>query len=465
MSFDSLGYLIFLPLVAAAYRICGKRQRWCVLLIASYFFYMQWNVQLSALIFGVTIVTWSAGIGMSRLSDVRGRRALLAASVVVCIGLLGYFKYFTFLMESVSALSVCLGGKAFEVWEIILPVGVSFYTFQAMSYVVDVYRGDLETEKHFGYYALYVSFFPQLVAGPIERTGRLLPQLRQSADPTNEDIRQGMRLLLSGFFRKVVIADFAGGFVERVYALSAADGAAVCIATLLFAVQIYCDFSGYSEIAAGSARLFGIKLMRNFDRPYGACSIREFWRRWHISLSTWFTDYVYIPMGGSRRGKLCQLAATAAVFLLSGLWHGAAWTFVVWGLAHAVLMCADVLLRPVVRQESRAAKAVGWLLTMCAVCVTWIFFRAQSLPQAFVFIRELFSAWNLTDAFSQLSFTLTDGVRLVLSVMMFPALHRLSVEDGRERDMTYVLFVIAIAIAWLIRLQNHAVSAFIYFQF
>lgn len=464
MSFDSAGYLVFLPFVAAAYRLCPKRWRWCVLLTASYFFYMQWNVQLSALIFGVTLVTWGAGLGISRISHERGRRALMAASVIVCMGLLGYFKYFTFLMESISALSVCFGAKAFEIWDIILPVGVSFYTFQAMSYVVDVYRGDLAAETHFGYYALYVSFFPQLVAGPIERTGRLLPQLRQSSNPSHEDIRQGMRLLLSGFFRKVVIADFAGSFVERVYALQTADGAAVCIATLLFAVQIYCDFSGYSEIAAGSARLFGVKLMRNFDRPYGACSIREFWRRWHISLSTWFTDYVYIPMGGSRRGLIRQLIATAVVFLLSGLWHGAAWTFVVWGLIHAVLMCIDVPLGSK-KEKSRAAKALRWIFTMSAVCFAWIFFRAQSLEQASEFVRRLFSGWNLTEAFSQLSFTLMDVVRLGMSMLMFPFLHRLSVEEGREQDMTYVLLTMVIALAWLIRLESHAVSAFIYFQF
>ncbi len=464
MSFDSIEYLIFLPLIAAAYRICPKRWRWCVLLIASYFFYMRWNAALSVLIFGVTLVTWGAGRLIERTESRRLRRAFMGIGAAACMGLLVYFKYFTFLMESVSALCAWMGGGSFEVWEVILPVGVSFYTFQALSYVADVYRGELEAERHFGYYALYVSFFPQLVAGPIERTGRLLPQLRRSDDPSREDMRQGVRLLLSGFFRKVVIADFAGSFVERVYALPAADGAAVCIATLLFAVQIYCDFCGYSEIAAGSARFLGVKLMRNFDRPYLARSIREFWRRWHISLTTWFTDYVYIPLGGSRRGMGRQIAATMIVFALSGLWHGAAWTFAVWGLLHGVMMCADVLLRSK-RHESRAAGFFGWLITMCAVCLTWIFFRAQSLPQAFEFVRRLFSPWDIAAARQLLEMSVRDVMRLVLSLSMLPMLHRLSLEGEKESDMTYVLLLIAIAIAWLVRLESSAVSMFIYFQF
>jgi len=401
---------------------------------------------------------------MECLTDVRRKRMLMGASALVCMGLLGYFKYFTFLSESLSAISVWLGGGAFRTWDVILPVGVSFYTFQAMSYVIDVYRGRLKAEKHFGYYALYVSFFPQLVAGPIERTENLLPQLKAHKNPDREDMRQGVRLLLSGFFRKVVIADFAGQFVERVYSLSMPDGASVCIATMLFALQIYCDFSGYSEIAAGSARFLGVTLMRNFDRPYLAENIREFWRRWHISLTTWFTDYVYIPMGGSRRGLARQMAATMTVFALSGLWHGAAWTFVVWGLMHGAAMCAEILLRRR-RVPNAAVKLFCRAGTLAFVCLTWIFFRAESLPHAFELCSRLFTAWDWRAALAQLNMTAADAVRLVLTLAMFPALHRLSLTEEREGDMTYVLFALAIALAWLVRLESHAVSAFIYFQF
>ncbi len=464
MSFDSLGYLLFLPLIAAAYRLCPPKSRWCVLLAGSYFFYMQWNAELAWLIFGVTVFTWGAGRWMECLTDARQKRMLMGASALVCMGLLGYFKYFTFLSESLSAVSVWLGGGAFRTWDVILPVGVSFYTFQAMSYVIDVYRGRLKAEKHFGYYALYVSFFPQLVAGPIERTENLLPQLKAHKNPDREDMRQGVRLLLSGFFRKVVIADFAGQFVERVYSLSVPDGASVCIATMLFALQIYCDFSGYSEIAAGSARFLGVRLMRNFDRPYLAENIREFWRRWHISLTTWFTDYVYIPMGGSRRGLARQMAATMTVFAFSGLWHGAAWTFVVWGLMHGAAMCAEILLRRR-RVQSTVSKMFRRVSTLAFVCLAWIFFRAESLPHAFMLCSRLFTAWDWQAALAQLNMTAADAVRLVLTLAMFPALHRLSLTEEREGDMTYVLFALAIALAWLVRLESHAVSAFIYFQF
>ena len=464
MSFDSLGYLLFLPLIVAAYRLCPAKMRWCVLLAGSYFFYMQWNAELVWLIFGVTALTWAAGLLVEQLTEQRARRILTGVTAACCMGLLGYFKYFTFLTESLSALSVWLGGGAFRTWEIILPVGVSFYTFQAMSYVLDVGRGRLRAERHFGYYALYVSFFPQLVAGPIERTENLLPQLRAHKNPSREDMRQGVRLLLSGFFRKVVIADFAGTFVERIYSLSAPDGAAVCIATMLFAIQIYCDFSGYSEIAAGSARFLGVKLMRNFERPYLSGSIREFWRRWHISLTTWFTDYVYIPLGGSRRGLGRQLGATLIVFALSGLWHGAAWTFVVWGLMHGAAMCAEVLIRRT-RARNMIGRGFGRAAMLAFVCLTWIFFRSESMTQAWMLCGRLFSAWDWNAALAQLGMTASDGVRIALTAMMFPALHRLSLTDGREGDMTYVLFVLTIALAWLVRLENHAVSAFIYFQF
>lgn len=465
MSFDSLQYLIFLPVTALLYRLCPGRRRWALLLAASYYFYMQWNVSLSLLILGVTAQTWLAGLLLSRLKTKRQRQWCVGISMAVCFGLLGYFKYFGFLSRSLSAAVAALGGSPWQTWDVILPVGISFFTFQALSYVVDVYRGDLPPEKHFGYYALYVSFFPQLVAGPIERATNLLPQLRRHADATGEDVRQGLRLLLSGLFRKVVVADFAGVFVERIYSLSAPDGAAVCIATLLFALQIYCDFAGYSEIAAGSARLMGFTLMRNFDRPYLAGSLREFWRRWHISLSTWFSDYVYIPLGGSRRGIRRQLLATMAVFILSGLWHGAAWTFVVWGVLHGLMMGAGILLRRPDAPRRRGMRLLSWAGTFSLVCFTWIFFRAESLQHAGLLIGRLFSPWSPADALAQLAWTAADTCRLLLTLAVLPLMHRLSLPDEREGDMTCVLLIIVIALAWLVRLESDVVSAFIYFQF
>lgn len=464
MSFDSLEYLIFLPLVALIYRFTPGKWRWLPLLGASWYFYASWNAALTGLIVGVTAVSWGAGLLIARTDDRRRQRLLLAADMIVCLGLLCYFKYFGFLTESLSALSQMLGGRGFDAWAVILPVGVSFYTFQAMSYVVDVYRGDMPAERHFGYFALYVSFFPQLVAGPIERATTLLPQLRAHRDPTADDLRIGLRLLLTGLFRKVVAADFAARFVDRVYALDTPDGLAVLAGTLLFALQIYCDFSGYSEIAAGSAQLMGVRLMRNFDRPYGAATIREFWRRWHISLSTWFTDYVYIPLGGSRRGRARQILATLVVFTLSGLWHGAAWTFVVWGLLHGAMMTADILLRERL-PKGRLGRAVMTLCTFSAVTLTWVFFRAESLPHAGMLLARLVSGWDVPLALTQLGMQMMDVLQLCGILALFPLLHHLSGEDKSAPDVWLVLLALAIGLGWLMRLESGAVSAFIYFQF
>lgn len=464
MSFDSLQYLIFLPVVALVYRITPGRWRWLPLLAASWFFYACWNAALTGLIIGVTVVSWVTALLISRTGDRRVQRILLAADMAVCLGLLCYFKYFGFLAETLSAIVELLGGRGFDAWTVILPVGVSFYTFQAMSYVVDVYRGDLAAERHFGYFALYVAFFPQLVAGPIERATALLPQVRAHRDPTAEDVRMGLRLLATGFFRKVVAADFAARFVDRIYALDAPDGLAVFAGTLLFALQIYCDFSGYSEIAAGSARFMGVRLMRNFDRPYLSASIREFWRRWHISLSTWFTDYVYIPLGGNRRGCTRQVVATLTVFMLSGLWHGAAWTFVVWGLLHGLMMTVDILLRERL-PRGRIGRTFMTMATFAAVTLTWIFFRAESLPHAGMLLSRLFSAWNIPLGIAQIGMTTLDVLQLACVLLLFPLLHRVSEAEKRVPAVWVTLLMLAVMLSWLMRLESGVTSAFIYFQF
>lgn len=464
MSFDSLEYLIFLPAVALVYRFTPGKWRWLPLLGASWLFYASWHAALTALIIGVTAASWVAGLLISRTQDRLMQRLFLALDMIVCLGLLGYYKYAGFLTESLSALWQLLGGQGFDAWAVILPVGVSFYTFQAMSYVVDVYRGDLPAERHFGYFALYVSFFPQLVAGPIERATSLLPQLRAHRNASAADVRMGLRLLATGFFRKVVAADFAARFVERVYALDAPDGLSVLAGTLLFALQIYCDFSGYSEITAGSARLMGVRLMRNFDRPYLAASIREFWRRWHISLSTWFTDYVYIPLGGSHRGRARQILATLAVFALSGLWHGAAWTFVVWGLLHGAMMTADILLRDRL-PKGRAGRLLMTAATFAAVTLTWIFFRAESLSHAGMLLHSLFSGWDASLASAQLGMTAMDVLQIAGVLMLFPLLHRVAEEEKPVPDLWISLLALAVGFSWLMRLESGAVSAFIYFQF
>lgn len=464
MSFDSAVYLAFLPAVTAAHWLCPAPKRWAVLLGASLLFYMSWSPPLTLLLLSAAGVTWLAGLALERWRRPGVRRTVLGLALGACFGLLGYFKYFNFLAGSLAAL---LGGS-WSPWDIILPVGCSFYTFQAVSYVIDVYRGRLAAERHAGYYALYLSFFPQLVAGPIERAGDLLPQLRAERRLTRADGEMGLRLLLSGFFRKVVIADFCGVFVTAVYSAPNPDGSAVLGATLLFALQIYCDFAGYSEIAAGSARLLGVRLMRNFDRPYLSPSPRAFWRRWHISLSRWFSDYVYIPLGGSRRGPARRFLAAAAVFAASGLWHGARWTFVVWGLLHGALYLAGLLLEGagLGPARSRAGRALSAALTFAAVSLCWVFFRADSLDHAVFLLGRLFAPWDWRAGLECLGMGAADALRLALVLALCPALYRLGEESApRPRDMTCVFYVLAIAAAWLIRWEQGGAGTFIYFQF
>ncbi|MDE7004322.1 MAG: MBOAT family protein [Oscillospiraceae bacterium] len=463
MSFDSGAYLLFLPAAVLLHWLCTHRGRWAVLLSASLFFYASWSVPLTGLLLAEAGAVWLSGLALGRWRHPVLRRLALGLALAVCFGLLGYFKYFNFLAGSMSALL----GRTWDAREIILPVGCSFYTFQAVSYAADVYRGRLEPERHPGYFTLYLAFFPQLVAGPIERAGDLLPQLRAERRLGREDAEAGLRLVLSGFFRKVVIADFCGRFVTAAYSTPAPDGSAVFLATLLFAVQIYCDFAGYSEIAVGSARLLGVRLMRNFDRPYLARGFRDFWRRWHVSLGRWFTDYVYVPLGGSRRGLGRQLLAVFAVFALSGLWHGAEWSFAVWGLLHGALFAGELLARRAGLGPARckAGRAASAALTFAAVSFCWIFFRADSLGHGAMLLGRLFSPWDGAAGLACLGLTAMDGIRLALTLALLPAADRLGWGEERPQDMTLVYFFLSVAAAWLIRLDGGGAGTFIYFQF
>lgn len=468
MSFDSPLYLVFLLTVAVLYRVLPRSVRSVLLLLASAVFYAMWNVPLTLLLYGVILVTYATGRWLEKTASSGHRTWILAGSIALCIGLLLYFKYFRFLAESVHAVLSLFGYRGtWKLWDIILPVGVSFYTFQAMSYVIDVYRGTVKAEKSLLYYALYISFFPQLVAGPIERAGTLLPQLREAKTADSGDIRTGIRYLLSGLFRKIVIADFCGMFADRVFSDPAPDGSAVALGALLFSIQIYCDFAGYSEIARGSARLLGVRLMQNFDRPYRSENLRDFWRRWHISLSGWLTDYIYIPMGGSRKGILRQTAAVMTVFLISGLWHGANLTFVLWGALHGAGMILTILWIRRARTDgpNRFFRELSICLTFTIVTLLWILFRAESLNHAQMLYGRLFSGWNVAQGLGQTGITWEDGIRLALSIAAFPLLARLNQEEKTERNMTYVFLVIVIAAAWVIRITTQAGSAFIYFQF
>ena len=469
MSFDSLRYLLFLPLVALLHAALPHRFRWVLLLGASLVFYASWNAPLTLLLLLVIGVTYAGGRMLEGTKSAPARRACLMIVTAICLGLLFYFKYAAFLLRGVNALLRAFGASHGWAWrEALLPIGISFYIFQALSYVFDVSQGRIPAEKHVGYYALYVCFFPQLVAGPIERADALLPQLKEQRRVGLDDVRSGLSLLLTGYFRKVVLADFCGAIVNRVYALPAPDGLAALAATMLFGLQIYCDFAGYSEIARGSARLLGVRLTKNFDRPYLACSLRDFWRRWHISLSGWLKDYVYVPLGGSRKGLKRQCLATLIVFFLSGLWHGAHETFAVWGLLHGVMLCASLLPRRLGLGQARTKgqKALSGVITYALVTLSWVFFRAETLAQAVDLLASIFSPWNVGAGAAQLGLCWEDAARLTLSLAACPLLLQMErTPEARQRDMTYVLLLLAIALAWLIRLNQNAVSAFIYFQF
>lgn len=402
MLFNSLHFLIFFPIVLAAFFALPHRFRWILLVAASYYFYMAFKPEYALILLFLTIVDYWAALLMDRTDDERKRKLYLYGSLVSNLGLLFFFKYFNFFNETIATVlnnfNVFYDSPALKV---ILPIGISFHVFQSLSYTIDVYRRTRPAERHFGVYALYVSFFPQLVAGPIERSTRLLPQFfeEKKFNPTN--FVSGARLMLWGFFMKLVIGDNAGVIVNQVYGdPHSYGGLALALATFFFAVQIFADFAGYSYIAIGSARVMGYDLMENFRRPYFSRSIAEFWRRWHISLMTWFKDYVYISMGGSRVSGVKWIRNILVVFLLSGLWHGANWTFVIWGFLNA---CYIIIGRYTAPARERMASFVGLskmprvyavlqiFITFVLVCVAWIFFRAESIEDGFYILGAILS--------------------------------------------------------------------------
>lgn len=396
MEFNSLEYVLLLVVSSLLFFGAGYRARLIVLILASLVFYAAWSVPLVSLVVLSAFVDYAAGRLLERYEGENrpGKRKLvLATSMIVNLGLLGYFKYTNFFLDSLHQ-AFDLGPGA-GVLDIVLPPGISFYTFQTMSYTIDVYRGQIKPTSSFLRFFLYVSFFPQLIAGPIERAGHLLVQFDQAATRRFQvdNLVSGAQMIVFGMFKKVVIADHCGRLADRIWADPGIyDGWSALIATYAFTLQIYCDFSAYSEIARGSARIFGIDLMRNFDQPYLTQNISDFWRRWHISLSNWFRDYVYIPLGGNRKGTARTLANLTITMFLSGLWHGAAWTFVLWGLYHGLLLLLHTQIGARLRAKlpDRAWVRFGsWLLCFHLVAFGWILFRAKGLDQFAIVVRSI----------------------------------------------------------------------------
>ena len=468
MLFTSIEFFLFLPLTFAIYWLLRKQLRWQNLLVvvASYVFYGWWDWRFLLLIAFTTICSYASGLLITQL---RWRKVALWSNIVLNLGILGLFKYYDFFATELARLLGCSGDSV--MLNLILPVGISFYTFQALSYSIDVYKGKIEPTRDVVAFFAYVSFFPQLVVGPIERATNLLPQFLRKREFDYAMAVDGVRQMLWGFFKKVVVADNCAIVVDIVWGDIGAYGSMdLAVAAALFSIQIYCDFSGYSDIAIGCAKLFGIKLMRNFNVPYFSRDIAEFWRRWHISLTTWFRDYVYIPLGGSRVAKWKVVRNTFIIFLVSGCWHGANWTFLAWGAFHALLFLPLILLGKNRKYTNTVAEG-RWLprikelgqmsLTFVLAALGWVLFRSQSIGEALDFYFALVNGgWHgFNPPKRAIAFV---AIMLVVEWLQRSRAHGLDMSGVRHRTVRYACYLTVLALIFMYGVFN---ETFIYFQF
>ena len=470
MLFNSVEFAIFLSVIFLLYWYAfgaSLKLQNLLVLTASYVFYGWWDWRFLTLIAFSSFVDYWVGLAISKEEKTARKRWLLGISLAVNLGMLGFFKYCNFFIDSLvgafAGLSIDLNVSSLQ---IILPVGISFYTFQTLSYSIDIYKGKLEPTKDAIAFLAFVSFFPQLVAGPIERASNLLPQFLKTRVMTKRNLTIGSRLIVWGMFKKVCVADNLALFVNKAYGSPDDYAGLVCIvATVFFAFQIYCDFSGYSDIAIGTARLFGFRLMTNFRTPYFSQSIREFWGRWHISLSSWFRDYVYIPLGGSRVSLLKWQRNLILTFLVSGLWHGANWTFVVWGGIHGIANSIEALNRKynILTLRIPALNLVG---TFTIVCLSWVFFRAANVGDAFQFIQKMFvpTTAGITSVVSP--YRLLVMVSMLAAMLFFEITPRFSVFRKyvwKQRAIRWSFYYFLILALFVFGRTTD--TEFIYFQF
>lgn len=486
MLFNSFEFLLFFPIVTILFFVLPHRFRWSLLLTASCFFYMYFIPVYILILFGTIIIDYFAGIYLEKTVEPKKKKFYLICSLIANIGVLAVFKYYNFFLDNINEASLALFDKAtaLRYLGIALPIGLSFHTFQAMSYTFEVYYGRQKAEKHFGIYALYVMFYPQLVAGPIERPQNILHQFHQKQFFDYQRLSSGLRMMIWGLFKKVVIADNLAGLVNTAYTTPEDHtGMTLLLTSYFFAFQIYCDFSGYSDMAIGAARVMGYDLMENFRTPYIAASIKEFWSRWHISLSTWFRDYLYIPLGGNRTGKSRWMLNLFLVFLISGIWHGANWTYVVWGALHGIfLMIAivkDDFLEKKGIQFSEKNKIIHWInvfITFQLASFAWIFFRANSIQDAFTIIEKIaygqYSIAGFKDSVSVLAdnpknFSRTLFIMLLMGLFYIVDPYVDKIIKGRvllpKSYMKYILY--SLIVASIILFGFFGEVSFIYFQF
>jgi len=458
MLFHTWPFLLFFLIAFAVYLALRRTPFWLHWLLAtSYVFYGWWNPLYLLLIVYSTVLDYVVVIAMEKSQR---KKLWLIISIANNLALLGFFKYAGFVSENLNLLFAQVGfGYQLPAPTILLPVGISFYTFQSMSYTIDFYRGDIQRERSFVRFAAFVSLFPQLVAGPIERAKQLLPQLSQFPRIDSRDISDGLSLFVVGLFKKIALADYLSQYVDPVYAAPGQHGSpALLLATFAFAWQIYFDFSGYTDMARGVARMMGFRLMLNFNNPYLATSLGDFWSRWHISLSTWFRDYVYVPLGGNRRGKFMLYRNLFLTMVISGLWHGAAWNFVIWGAIHALATMATRSAERSIFYRQRVPKIVKQLLVFTVVWFAWIFFRAESLSDAGVIISRIVTAGWLDPKFPLLA------LMLVAAVWCYQFLYESFA--GRMLEISAVrVALVVLMILYLFSIPGSGGAAFIYFQF
>jgi alginate O-acetyltransferase complex protein AlgI len=479
MLFNSLQFALFFPIVTLLYFSVPHRARWPILLAASCAFYMAFIPVYILVLFATIVIDYVAAIKIEESSGAKRKHFLVISILSTCL-VLFVFKYFNFFNANVEAIAKAVGWHyPIDALRLILPIGLSFHTFQSLSYVIEVYRGHQKAERHFGIYSLYVMFYPQLVAGPIERPQNLLHQFREVKRFDFSNLSSGLQLMAWGFFKKVVIADRLSVYVNAVYGdAHHYSGATLVLGTLAFAYQIYCDFSGYSDIAIGAARVMGFKLMRNFNSPYASRSIGEFWKRWHISLSTWFRDYVYFPLGGNRVSRSRLYFNLLITFLISGIWHGANWTFVIWGALNGFyLICGQATesLRNRFREWSGLARlpffaaALRIGITLALTCIGWVFFRANSLADAGYILTHMLTGWHIVQptvaAFSELDAIVVLGAIGILELVQWLERNAALTEKAQQWP-TYVRWPAYYALlAALLVFGVFDRAQFIYFQF
>lgn len=457
MLFNSLEFFLFFPVVTLLYFLVPKQFRWLHLLVASCIFYGAFIPSYLLILAFLILIDYSAGI---LIENSKAPKLWLIASIVANVSLLGVFKYHDFFVSNINRFT----GSNLILLHWILPIGLSFHCFQSMSYTIEVYRKKQKAIKHPGYYALYVMFYPQLVAGPIERPQHLFPQLFKPQKFSVENLLAGLRLMAWGFFKKLVVADRLGIYVDGFYASGSYSGFASILSTLFFSFQIYADFSGYSDIAIGAAKCMGIDLATNFNRPYFSKNIREFWQRWHISLSSWFRDYVYIPLGGNKVSRGRHVFNVVFTFFLSGLWHGAGWTFISWGLLHAFYLVGYRFYES--RMKYKLPEAFSILLCFACVSFAWIFFRSASMQQSWHIIYSLgqaYSGWQIEHiSFGNFSLLISFAFILMMMLTEFYISPRMEeLNNKKSIDLIFLVSTIVLILFFGIFRNN----SFIYFQF